>query len=136
VFNMAVMGMRLAERVNGVSVLHGQVSREMFRRLWPVFDTEEVPVGSITNGVHAPTWVAREVSDLGELRAGGGGRCLPGCGRSGTSCAPAGHRDPAQAGRVLAAARRLGRELTWIDDVLDENVLTIGFAAGCRRTSG
>ena len=57
-FNMAVMGMRLAQRVNGVSRLHGQVSREMFTGLWPGFDTAEVPIGSITNGVHAPTWVA------------------------------------------------------------------------------
>ena len=68
-FNMAVMGMRLAQRVNGVSVLHGEVSREMFAGLWPGFDTAEVPIGSITNGVHAPTWVAREVSDLGDSAA-------------------------------------------------------------------
>ena len=64
VFNMAVMGMRLAQRVNGVSQLHGEVSREMFAGLWPGFDTAEVPIGSITNGVHAPTWVASEVLDL------------------------------------------------------------------------
>jgi glycogen phosphorylase len=61
VFNMAVMGMRLAQRVNGVSLLHGQVSREMFAGLWPGFDTSEVPIGSVTNGVHTPTWVAPEV---------------------------------------------------------------------------
>ena len=60
VFNMAVMGMRLARRVNGVSLLHGQVSREMFAGLWPGFDTSEVPIGSVTNGVHTPTWVAPE----------------------------------------------------------------------------
>ena len=64
VFNMAVMGMRLAQRVNGVSLLHGEVSREMFAGLWPGFDTAQVPIGSITNGVHAPTWVAQEVLDL------------------------------------------------------------------------
>ena len=58
VFNMAVMGMRLAQRVNGVSALHGRVSREMFGGLWPGFDADEVPIGSVTNGVHAPTWVA------------------------------------------------------------------------------
>src|SRR6202046_4431004 len=66
VFNMAVMGMRFAGRVNGVSVLHGEVSREMFAGLWPGFDTAEAAIGSITNGVHAPTWVAREVCDLGD----------------------------------------------------------------------
>ncbi len=64
VFNMAVMGMRLAQRVNGVSRLHGQVSREMFIGLWPGFDPAEVPIGSVTNGVHVPTWVAAEVLEL------------------------------------------------------------------------
>jgi starch phosphorylase len=128
VFNMAVMGMRLAQRVNGVSVLHGQVSREMFAGLWPGFDTAEVPIGSITNGVHAPTWVAREVSDLGDSTAAAG--------------AEAGHlwwiRNQLRARLVTETRRRLreswqqrgasGAELTWIDDVLDPNVLTIGFA--------
>ena len=56
-FNMAYMGLRLAQRSNGVSVLHGQVSREMFSGLWPGFSPDETPIASITNGVHAPTWV-------------------------------------------------------------------------------
>ena len=63
-FNMAVMGFRLAQRANGVSQLHGEVSRGMFGGLWPQFDAEERPITSITNGVHAPTWVAREIFDL------------------------------------------------------------------------
>jgi len=127
-FNMAVMGMRLAQRVNGVSVLHGEVSREMFAGLWPGFDTAEVPIGSITNGVHAPTWVAREVADLGDSEGAAG--------------APAERlweiRHRLRARLVTETRRRLreswrqrgasGAELTWIDDVLDENVLTIGFA--------
>jgi starch phosphorylase len=61
-FNMAVMGLRLAQRANGVSLLHGRVSREMFAGLWPGFDSDEVPIGSVTNGVHAPTWVRPEVT--------------------------------------------------------------------------
>ena len=64
VFNMAVMGFRLAQRANGVSQLHGHVSRGMFNGLWPAFDEAEVPITSITNGVHAPTWVGREVFEL------------------------------------------------------------------------
>ena len=64
VFNMAVMGFRLAQRANGVSLLHGEVSRGMFNGLWPAFDEAEVPITSITNGVHAPTWVGREVFEL------------------------------------------------------------------------
>jgi starch phosphorylase len=128
VFNMAVMGMRLAQRVNGVSVLHGQVSREMFAGLWPGFDTAEVPIGSITNGVHAPTWVAGEVSDLGDAeRAASVDASLLWA-----------IRRQLRARLVTETRRRLreswrqrgasGAELTWIDDVLDENVLTIGFA--------
>jgi len=128
VFNMAVMGMRLAQRVNGVSVLHGEVSREMFAGLWPGFDTSEVPIGSITNGVHAPTWVARDISGLGDSTA------------AAASDAPRLWEIRRQLrSRLVAETRRRlreswrqrgasGAELTWIDDVLDENVLTIGFA--------
>ena len=130
VFNMAVMGMRLAQRVNGVSRLHGQVSREMFAGLWPGFDTREVPIGSVTNGVHTPTWVASEVGVLAE---GDWERA---------ATAPAGELFQTRRllrGRLVAETRRRLRaswrqrgasdaELTWIDDVLDEDVLTIGFA--------
>ena len=62
---MAHMGLRLGQRANGVSQLHGQVSRHMFSDLWPGFDEDDVPIGSITNGVHAPTWTARELVELG-----------------------------------------------------------------------
>jgi starch phosphorylase len=64
-FNMAHMGLRLGQRANGVSQLHGQVSRGMFSYLWPGFDEDDVPIGSITNGVHAPTWTARELIEMG-----------------------------------------------------------------------
>ena len=109
VFNMAVMGMRLAQRVNGVSLLHGQVSREMFAGLWPGFDTREVPIGSVTNGVHTPTWVAPEIEALAAGRLGAG-RDRPGrraVGDQAAAARPAGGRDPAQAARLLAAARRV-----------------------------
>ena len=64
VFNMAVMGLRLAQRANGVAKLHGVVSRGMFSALWPGFDHSEVPITSVTNGVHVPTWVDPRVSAL------------------------------------------------------------------------
>ncbi len=57
-FNMAVMGMRLASRRNGVAALHGAVAREMFSGMWPGHDVPETPIGHITNGVHARTWVS------------------------------------------------------------------------------
>jgi len=63
-FNMAVMGLRLAGMSNGVAKLHGKTSRNMFQGLWPEVPEEEVPIGSVTNGVHGPTWVSSEMSDL------------------------------------------------------------------------
>jgi glycogen phosphorylase len=63
-FNMAVMGLRLAARSNAVAKLHGAVSREMFGGLWPDVPGDEVPITSVTNGVHAPTWVSAEISDV------------------------------------------------------------------------
>ncbi|MDX6208527.1 MAG: glycogen phosphorylase, partial [Frankiales bacterium] len=63
-FNMAYMGLRLGQRANGVSILHGEVSRGMFAGLWPGFEESEVPIASVTNGVHAPTWVSREMQEL------------------------------------------------------------------------
>ena len=69
-FNMAHMGLRLAQRANGVSLLHGEVSRDMFNELWAGFDTREVPIGSITNGVHARTWAAPQWLQLGQELAG------------------------------------------------------------------
>jgi starch phosphorylase len=63
-FNMAVMGLRLAGRSNAVSKLHGDVSRLMFADLWPDVPPAETPITSITNGVHANTWVSAEMADL------------------------------------------------------------------------
>ncbi len=63
-FNMAVMGFKLAARSNAVAQLHGRVSRAMFSGLWPDVPDREVPISAITNGVHAPTWVSPEMSDL------------------------------------------------------------------------
>ena len=145
-FNMAVMGLRLAQRANGVSRLHGTVSRDMFGGLWPQFDADERPIGSITNGVHAPTWVAREIFDLARSH---GARPGPD--------PDADHPDlvfdvvdkvPGKeiwdTKRVLRqrlvddARSRLRRswqqrgaapaEVKWIDSALDADVLTIGFA--------
>ena len=69
-FNMAVMGIRLAERRNGVAALHGIVSREMFADLWPNVPIEEVPIGSITNGVHGSTWTSPEIDRIYSDAAG------------------------------------------------------------------
>ncbi len=63
-FNMAIMGLRLAAHSNGVARLHGEVSREMFGDLWAALPTREVPIGHVTNGVHARSWVSGRVDEL------------------------------------------------------------------------
>ena len=129
VFNMAVMGFRLGQRANGVSVLHGEVSREMFQGLWSAFDTTEVPISSITNGVHHPTWVHRDLLELleapardrrrrGRLRLG-----RPAPGRRGDDLEPQAQdaqraidMTPGAAGREQRQPRlrhRLGRRACW-----------------------
>jgi len=70
-FNMAAFCLRVAGRANGVSRLHGKVSREMFAPIWPNTPHFEVPITSVTNGVHAPTWAAPEVQHLFERVIGG-----------------------------------------------------------------
>jgi starch phosphorylase len=63
-FNMAYLAMRGSGAANGVSRLHGQVSRRLFLPLFPRWPEDEVPVGHVTNGVHMPTWDSAEADDL------------------------------------------------------------------------
>jgi starch phosphorylase len=63
-FSMPVLAMRAADHYNGVSELHGEVSRRMWASLWPEIPTHEIPIGSITNGVHSASWIANEVGSL------------------------------------------------------------------------
>lgn len=147
VFNMAAMGLRLSGRSNGVSRLHGEVSRRMFASLWPDLPVEEVPIGSVTNGVHARTWTSTEMTKLFDRVVG-----------------PDWHLADAAAWRAIEEVpnrelwkiRRVNKErlvtfarhrlrhanrergvaegqLGWIDEALDPDVLTIGFA---RRFAG
>jgi len=63
-FNMTALALRLAGMRNGVSQLHGRVSRAMWNSLWPETGEDEVPITSVTNGVHTPTWIAPEMDRL------------------------------------------------------------------------
>ena len=63
-FNMAYLAMRGSCAVNGVSRLHGAVSREIFQSLYPDWPQAEVPVGHVTNGVHVPSWDSQEADTL------------------------------------------------------------------------
>ncbi len=125
-FNMAVMGLRLAARSNGVSRLHGEVSRQLFHRLWPDLAVDEVPIGSITNGVHGRTWVSARVDALLTRVVGDD---WPGA--DAERWARVGEIDPAEAWATLNDGRdelvRLARQRLGTD-VLDGRTLTIGFA--------
>ncbi|HMC90511.1 MAG TPA: alpha-glucan family phosphorylase, partial [Gemmataceae bacterium] len=63
-FCMTVLAIRLANITNGVSQLHGKVSRKMWRNLWPELPEAELPITSITNGVHTRSWLAPEMAQL------------------------------------------------------------------------
>nr|WP_225954011.1 alpha-glucan family phosphorylase [Kibdelosporangium phytohabitans] len=136
-FNMAHMGLRLAQRANGVSKLHGEVSRSMFGGLWPGFDTHEVPIKSVTNGVHGPTWAAREISKLlGESEVDSE------VGLTGFQPVTDALLWELRCGlreRLVREIRRRVREawlqrgassleLSWTESVFDPDVLTVGFA--------
>jgi starch phosphorylase len=140
-FNMAVMGLRLSATANGVSRLHGRVSRKMFSGLWAGMPSDEVPITSVTNGVHAKTWVGPEMFAIYDRHL-----------------APDWHRNPEAWRRVpeigddvlwrarsrarerlvqrIRASARASRErrgespgaLAWTDEIFDPDALTIGFA--------
>ena len=69
-FNMTALAIRSAGTVNAVSRLHGQVTREMWAPLWPGREAAERPVGTVTNGVHVPSWIAWEMSTLFDRHLG------------------------------------------------------------------
>jgi starch phosphorylase len=69
-FNMTVLALKMADHRNAVSQLHGKVTRRMWHGLWPEIKEDEVPISYITNGIHMPTWVAREMSHLYEKHLG------------------------------------------------------------------
>jgi starch phosphorylase len=141
-FNMAHMGLRLAQRANGVSLLHGRVSRAMFDELWPGFDPAEVPIGSLTNGVHGPTWAAPQWLELGRELAGSTEALREPNVWGRLQQVDTGHiwwiRSQLRALLVEDVRLRLRRswlergaseaELGWIATAFDPDVLTIGFA--------
>ena len=69
-FMPTVLALRLSRRANGVSALHGVVSRKMWNHLYPGLREEAVPIGHVTNGVHLPTWLATEMNHLYESHLG------------------------------------------------------------------
>lgn len=138
-FNMAVMGLRLGQRANGVSQLHGEVSRRMFNDLWPGFDPDDVPIGSVTNGVHPATWTAPQLTDLAVRHLGTAETADADWASSAVSDADLWTvRNQMRQEMVWDARKRLQRAWLaqnpggvapdWIGNLLDPRVLTIGFA--------
>jgi starch phosphorylase len=142
-FNMAYLAIRGSGAVNGVSRLHGKVSRHLFLSLFPRWPEDEVPVHYVTNGVHVPTWDSGPADDLW-TEACGKGRWL------GTTAAPA--EDIRQIpdaklwqfriaaskslveyarerhSRQLAASGAPAADVEQAKHVFDPNALTLGFA--------
>jgi len=139
-FNMAVMGFRLGQRANGVSLLHGEVSRGMFQGLWKKFDVTEVPITSITNGVHHLTWVHRDLLELLEAPSGSSsdsvidGYDWNGLSRVGTQTIWRLKRRMREdliamtRTRLVESSQNRGLPTEWVDEVLDPDVITFGFA--------
>ena len=141
-FNMAVMGFRLAGRANAVSKLHGEVSRSIFIGLWPELPVEEIPIGSITNGVHTPTWLGPEMAEILNRRLAPGwsetGNAKWGRISEVTDAELWRSRERARERLVYFVRERMREQLehrglneaeaAWAADVFDPGVLTIGFA--------
>ena len=138
-FNMAVMGLRLGQRANGVSKLHGAVSRGMFGKLWPGFDTEDVPITSVTNGVHAPTWTDPMMLELAQWKFGTSDTTSVDWNSDAVSNRDLWDLRGRMRAQLVGDARRRVTDAwseqnpgigapTWYSQLLDPDVLTIGFA--------
>jgi len=142
-FNMAYLAVRGSGAVNGVSRLHGKVSRQLFEPLFPHWPQPDIPLGSVTNGIHTPTWDSALADDLW-TRACGKDRWL------GTTEALERNirsvsdeklwqlRTASRNAMVQYARERLSRQLTasgasseaieTVKQLFDPNALTLGFA--------
>ena len=139
-FCMTTLALRMAGRRNGVSRLHGAVSRGMWKDLWPGRDEDDVPIGHITNGVHLPTWVSDEIADLyarwlgpewrdeiDELRWQRAAHIpLPELWQARRARKQALVAEVRR--RLRDQALRRGDDPSWVDEALDPDLLTIVFA--------
>ncbi|MGY6501857.1 MAG: alpha-glucan family phosphorylase [Acidimicrobiales bacterium] len=132
-FNMAAFCLRVSCRANGVSALHGAVSRSMFQPIWPDRHEREVPITSVTNGVHARTWTSPEVQGIFDRVIGVDWPEAPAERWSAVSSLG---DDEIRTARVAARTRLVSyvrerleaRGQADFDSVFDPEALTIGFA--------
>jgi starch phosphorylase len=142
-FNMAYLAIRGSGAANGVSRLHGKVSRRLFLPLFPRWPEDEIPIGYVTNGVHMPTWDSAPADDLwtetcGKDRWLGTSKTLEQDIRGISDATLWQFRTAASKSLVEYARKRLSQQLTAsgasaeaIDGakhVFDPNTLTLGFA--------
>jgi starch phosphorylase len=141
-FNMAVKGLRLAGRSNGVSKLHARVSRTIFSGLWRDLETDEVPIIPITNGVHLSTWIGPEMTEILDRKLSPGWTETPNGEWGRIEEVPDAElwraRERARERLVYFVRERIRKQLlargsteaeaAWADDVFDPGILTIGFA--------
>ena len=140
-FNMAVMGLRLSAAANGVSQLHGRVARKMFSGVWPGMPSDEVPITSVTNGVHAATWVGQEMAAVYDRHLAPDWAHNPDAWRRVGEIGDdvlwrARSRARERLVQRIRASVRSSRErrgespgsLAWTDEIFDPDALTIGFA--------
>ncbi|WP_185744216.1 alpha-glucan family phosphorylase [Arachnia propionica] len=138
-YNMAVLGLRLGQRANGVSKLHGEVSRDMFNGLWPDFDATEVPIGSVTNGVHHRTWIHPELLEILKAHTDDSSTVIDGYDWSAIQRVDDDTlwalKRQLRSSMIQMARRRLaescrtrGIAADWTKDALNPRVLTLGFA--------
>lgn len=143
-FCMTVLALRLANHSNGVSRLHGEVTRRMWPALWPEVPEDEIPISHVTNGVHLPSWISYEMDQLYERYLGSRWKEVP----SDESAWRGIDRVPAEElwrtherrrERLVTFVRRRLRaqlgargapeaEIEAAGEVLDLEALTIGFA--------
>jgi len=143
-FCMTVLALRMASRANGVSKLHGEVSRKMWQSLWPSVPVDEIPIGHVTNGVHFRSWISAEFNQLYDRYLGPNWREEPANSEvwSRVKSIPAEElwrTHERRRERLVAWARRRVRdqrmrraapqaEIDAAAEVLDPDTLTIGFA--------
>jgi starch phosphorylase len=142
-FNMAYLAIRGSGAVNGVSRLHGEVSRHLFESLFPRWPVDEVPVGYVTNGIHTPTWDSAAADDLwteacGKDRWLGTSKALEGNIRRVSDVRLWQFRAAARKSLVEFTRERLSRQLAvsgaspeaieGAKHLFDPNALTLGFA--------
>lgn len=143
-FCMTVLALRLAASSNGVSKLHGVVSRQMWKAIWPGLPEEEIPIGHVTNGVHFRSWISYEMNQLYDRYLGPQWREEHADGKlwRRVESIPAEElwrTHERRRERLVAYARRKLRaqlqrrggspaEINAADEVLDPDALTIGFA--------